>query len=211
MSKMRRVLTAAAVALLLTANTACSNDEQTEQPPVVDTASAPADLTWRNVAGLKVPTSRADGPARTSPPQGYSHTPQGAALAAANGQAALATAPDSTWPEVVRTVTAPGPGRDQWAQARVLMSVSGAVDPSVAATFTGFKVTDYSPEKAIVLLATSTPPAPGEQEPLLTAYPVQVAWTGADWKLVLPTQEDDIDAAEIQALDGFTTWDEDSK
>ena len=45
----------------------------------------------------------------------------------------------------------------------------------------------------------------------VTAYPVQVAWTGADWKLVLPTQEDDIDAAEIQALDGFTTWDEDSK
>lgn len=211
MSKMRRVLTAAAVALLLTANTACSNDEQTEQPPVVDTASAPADLTWRNVAGLKVPTSRADGPARTSPPQGYSHTPQGAALAAANGQAALATAPDSTWPEVVRTVTAPGPGRDQWAQARVLMSVSGAVDPSVAATFTAFKVTDYSPEKAIVLLATSTPPAPGEQEPLLTAYPVQLAWTGADWKLVLPTQEDDIDAAEIQTLEGFTTWEAEAK
>ncbi|MGX1598954.1 hypothetical protein ACWIDS_18055 [Dietzia maris] len=211
MSKTRRAFTATAVTLLLTASTACSNDEQVEQPPVVDTASAPADLTWRNVAGLKVPTSRADGPARTSPPQGYSHTPQGAALAAANGQAALATAPDSTWPEVVRTVTAPGPGRDQWAQARVLMSVSGAVDPSVAATFTAFKITDYSPEKAIVLLATSTPPAPGEQEPLLTAYPVQVAWTGADWKLVLPTQQDDIDAAEIQALDGFTTWDEDSK
>jgi hypothetical protein len=77
-----------------------------------------------------------------------------------------------------------------------MMSVSGAVDPSVAATFTAFKIADYSPEKAIVLLATSTPPAPGEQEPLLTAYPVQVAWTGADWKLVLPTQEDDIDAAE---------------
>ncbi|MBB1030463.1 hypothetical protein G6027_06105, partial [Dietzia sp. SLG310A2-38A2] len=162
-------------------------------------------------AGLKVPTSRADGPARTSPPQGYSHTPQGAALAAANGQAALATAPDATWPEVVRTVTAPGPGRDQWAQARVLMSVSGAVDPAVATTFSGFKVTDYSPERAIVLLATSTPPSADEPEPLLAAYPVQLAWTGADWKVVLPTQADNIDAAEIQTLDGFTTWDEDNQ
>lgn len=203
---MRRVLITAAIALLVPIS-ACSNDEQ-PQAPAVDIAAAPADLTWRNVAGLKVPTSRSDGPARTSPPQGYSHTPQGAALAAANGQAALATAPDATWPEVVRTVTAPGPGRDQWAQARVLMSVSGAVDPAVATTFSGFKVTEYSPERAIVLLATATPPAVSEREPLLAAYPVQLAWTGADWKLVLPTQADDIDAAEIDSLDGFTTWDE---
>jgi len=90
------------------------------------------------------------------------------------------------------------------------MSVSGAVDPSVAASFVAFKITDYSPEHAIVLLATSTPPGPGEDEPLLTAYPVQLAWTGADWKLVLPTQSDDIDATEIHTLEGFTTWDEDN-
>ena len=209
MSIRRRTLTTVAVALLVTAS-ACSNDEQAP-PEVVDVESAPPDLTWRSVAGLEVPTSREDGPARTSPPQGYSHTPQGAALAAANGQVALATAPDTTWPEVVRTVTAPGPGRDQWAQARVLMSVSGAVDEEVAATFTGFKVTEYTPEKAIVLLATSTPPSAGEQQPLLTAYPVQLAWTGEDWKVVLPTQADDVDAAEIDSLDGFTTWDEDEK
>lgn len=211
MSIRRRVLAAMAVALLLTSGTACSTDEQgTDAPVAVDTSSAPADLTWRTVAGLKIPTSHQDGPARTTPPQGYSHSPQGAALAAANGQAALATSPDTTWPEVVRTVTAPGPGRDEWAQARALMSVSGAVDPSVAASFVAFKITDYSPEHAIVLLATSTPPGPGEDEPLLTAYPVQLAWTGADWKLVLPTQSDDIDATEIHTLEGFTTWDEDN-
>lgn len=211
MATYRRAVAALAVGLLLTASAACSDDEHAPAPDVVDVASAPADLTWRTVAGLEVPMSRSDGPARTTPPQGYSHTPQGAAVAAANGQAALATAPDSTWPEVVRTVTAPGPGRDQWAQARVLMSVSGSVDETEAATFTGFKITEYSPEKAIVLLATSTPPAEGEREELLTAYPVQLSWTGADWKLVLPTQDEDIDAAEIDTLDGFTTWDEDPK
>lgn len=210
MSKYRRTLAALAAGMLLTASTACSNDEQAPEPEVVDVSSASADLTWRTVAGLEVPTSHEDGPAQTSPPQGYSHSPQGAALAAANGQVALATAPDSTWPEVVRTVTAPGAGRDQWAQARVLMSVSGAVDPADAATFTGFKITDYSPEKAIVLLATRTPAAEGDSEPLVTAYPVQLAWTGADWKLVLPTQSDNVDAAEIESLNGFTTWDEDA-
>lgn len=210
MSIRRRVLTAMAVALLLISGTACSTDEQDPGPVAADTSSAPADLAWRTVAGLKVPTSHQDGPARTTPPQGYSHSPQGAALAAANGQAALATAPDATWPEVVRTVTAPGPGRDEWAQARALMSVSGVVDPSLASRFVAFNITDYSPEQAIVLLATSTPPEQGESEPLLTAYPVQLAWTGADWKLVLPTQSDDIDATEIHTLEGFTTWDEDN-
>lgn len=209
MSTRRHILATLAVTALLTAGTACSSDEQEPAPPV-DTSAAPADLVWHTVAGLEIPASRTDGPARMSPPQGYSHTPQGAALAAANGQAALATAPDSVWPETVRTVTAPGLGRDQWAQARVLMSVSGAVEEEVASTFSGFKIADYSSEKAIVLLATTTPSVAAE-EPLLTAYPVQLAWTGGDWKLVLPTQAEDIDAAEIDTLDGFTTWDEDNK
>ncbi|MDO5511849.1 hypothetical protein [Corynebacterium sp.] len=206
----RSAYTAMAVGLMLGSLTACSNDEQavSESP---DTSAAPADLAWRNVAGLQVPTSSTDGPARTSPPEGYTHTPQGAALAAANGQAALATAPDSNWPEVVRVVTAPGPGRDQWAQARALMSVSGAVDESVASTFSGFKIADYSDEQAVVLLATTTPATVPAAEPLLTAYPVQLAWTGGDWKLVLPTQDDNIDAAEIDSLDGFTEWDEDDQ
>ena len=203
----RRALAALAATMLLMAGTACSNDEQADVP-AVDVSSAPADLVWRSVAGLKVPTSRSDGPARTSPPQGYSHTPQGAALAAANGQAVLATAPDASWPEVVRTVTAPGPGRDQFAQARTLMSVSGSVPDEAAATFAGFKVTEYSDERAIVLVATTTPPD-SDGAVLRTAYPVQLAWTGGDWKLVLPTQADDVDAAEIATLDGFTTWDED--
>lgn len=205
---LRPALAAVAATLLLVGSSGCSNDEQPQETAQTDVSAAPAELTWRSVAGLQVPTSRVDGPARTSPPQGYSRSPQGAALAAANGQAALATAPDDTWPEVVRTVTAPGPGRDQWAQARVLMSVSGAVEESVAATFSGFKVTEYSPDRAIVLVATSTPPEGGGTEPLLTAYPVQLAWTGGDWKLVLPTQEDEVDAAEIESLEGFTTWDE---
>lgn len=203
----RRAIAALAATMLLTAGTACSNDEQVDVP-AVDVESAPADLVWRSVAGLKVPTSRTDGPAKTSPPQGYSHTPQGAALAAANGQAVLATAPDATWPEVVRTVTAPGPGRDEFAQARTLMSVSGAVAAEAAATFSGFKVTKYSQDEAIVLLATTTPPRTNGGV-LQTAYPVQLAWTGGDWKLVLPTQADEVDAAEIENLDGFTTWDED--
>lgn len=206
MKSLHRSLTAAGLCGLL-ALAGCSSDEgsgDAPPPSTTDTTSAPQDLTYRTVGGLRVPMSRIDGPAKTSPPEGYSHTPQGAALAAANGQAALAVAPDSMWAETVRTVTAPGKGRDEFAYARTLLSVKGSVPAGQAAEFVGFRITDYQPERAIVLLATRTPQAGGP--PLLTAYPVQTVWSGGDWKLVLPQQADGIDAAEIRTLDGFTTW-----
>ena len=56
MSVHQRLLAAVAVALL-TATSACSNDEQVPAEEV-DITTAPQDLTWRNVSGLEVPTSR---------------------------------------------------------------------------------------------------------------------------------------------------------
>lgn len=200
----------ALVAGLTLAVTGCGSDDQNspagEATTAVDTAALPADLAYRTVGGLRVPASRADGPATSSPPQGYSHTPQGAALAAANGQAALATATDDQWAATVRTVTAPGPGRDEFAYARTLMTVQGSVAKEDAATFVGFKVTEYEPSRAIVLLATRTPTRNGAS--LTTAYPVETAWLAGDWKIVLPQQVDEIDAVEIDSLDGFTNWEE---
>lgn len=204
---MRALRTLVAAGMVAAVVAGCSSGDDHEQAPEaapIDVAAAPADLTWRSVGGLTVPSSTDDGPVTMSPPEGYSHTPQGAALAAAHGQAALATASDDHWAETVRTVTAPGPGRDEFATARAMMSVSGSVSEQDAATFVGFNITEYSDEAAIVLLATRTPEHDGES--LLTAYPVQMAWTGGDWKLVLPQQADGIDAAEIDSLDEFTSW-----
>ena len=203
------VVGAALMSAVMLTVTACSGGEPaTELTAQVDPAALPADLTWRTVGGLTVPSSPVDGPVRHSPPEGYSHTPQGAALAAANGQAVLATAGDEVWADTVRTVTAPGPGRDEFAYARAMMSVSGSVAEEHASTFVGFNVTDYSDEQAIVLLATRTPDRDGDS--LLTAYPVQMAWTGGDWKLVVPQQSDEVDAVEIDTLDDFTTWEQDT-
>ena len=205
----RTAIAGVACVVALGAVSACSNDDDTsgEAPEAaVNTTAVPDDLTMRSLGGIETPMSAKDGPSIGVPPQGYSHTPQGAALAAANGQAALATAPDAQWAETVRTVTAPGPGRDEFASARAMLTVTESVPEDAASTFEGFKVTDYSEDKAIVLLA-STSPDGGEGE-LVTAYPVQLTWTGGDWKLVLPRQEDNIDATEIDGLDGFSLWKE---
>ncbi|MDV8002847.1 hypothetical protein [Rhodococcus sp. IEGM 1408] len=204
-------LAATAAALLLAATGCSSSDEPADSDgdaAAVDVEAAPTDLTWRTVGGLRVPVSRADGPAKTTPPEGYSHTPQGAALAAANAQAVLATATDDTWAETVRTVTAPGPGRDEFAFARTLMSVTGPVAAKDVSTFVGFKIPEYTPERAIVLLATRTPERNGQS--LLTAYPVQTQWMAGDWKVVLPQQSDEVDAAELADLAQFTAWDEET-
>jgi Flp pilus assembly protein TadG len=151
-----------------------------------------------------VPTSRVDGPlAGTSVNRsGYAQTPQGAVLAAINGQTALAVADDRAWPEVVNTVTAPGPGRDEFAAARAAVTVSGSVPADAAPKFVGFEVTDYSSDPLSAGVSVAQTIGTGTE---LFSYPVALQWISGDWRIVLPTSEENIDAVEIDNLDGYTT------
>lgn len=152
-----------------------------------DLTSAP-EATWITRGGISVPTAPdGDGPTTDDPtPHGYAHTPQGAVLAAINGQVSLATTTDDDWPVMANTILAPGLGKDQWVQARSLLSVTSSVkDP---AAFTCFKITDYAEDRAQVMLTLTWPD--GKK----TAQPTQLAWQGNDWRLVLPDQEQANDA-----------------
>lgn len=203
-----RMFTAAAAVTAIVLAAACGSDgsedltPETAAPP--DLTSAPADLTWRTVGGVSVPVSPVDGPATTNgvTRSGYSQSPQGAVLAAINGQTALAVAGDREWPEVVNTVTAPGPGRDGFATARTAVSVSGTVPKDKAPEFVGFEVTDYQSEPltAAVSIAQRLGGADGD----LYSYPVALQWIDGDWRIVLPTSDENVDAAELTSLDGYT-------
>ncbi|MDK8833777.1 hypothetical protein [Corynebacterium striatum] len=204
--KFTRLSAAAAIVAATLGLAACGSNES-EQPteandqPAVDLEAAPENASWSSVGGIGTPVDSNDGPEKTSPvPHGYSHTPQGAVQAAILGQIWMATADDNTWPEVASTMTAPGPGRDQWAQGRSLISVSGSVAEEDAAEFKGFKVADYSDDKAQVLLAADYP------EIGLTVYPVQLQWQDDDWKLVLPDQDNSPSMHKLESLDGFTEY-----
>lgn len=197
--------TSAMVLAVALGATACSSDDEApqttqeaEQPqePQVDRNAAP-DARWQSVGGIQVPTAE-QGPRETDPIRyGYDASPQGAVLAAINGQAQLGVAGDDTWDEVSRMTLAPGEGRDHWAQARSLVSVQGAVAADQAPVFKGFKVTDFSDDAAVVVLAVDYPGAE------LAAYPVQLERIADDWKLVLPGQNSDISEQPIDNLDGF--------
>lgn len=204
-SRTLRIAATAATVLALTACGSGNDDIPTATPDATpDLRSAPAELTWREVAGVSVPTSRVDGPfAGTSVNRsGYSQTPQGAVLAAINGQTALAVADDRAWPEVVNTVTAPGPGRDEFAAARAAVTVSGSVPADTAPKFVGFEVTDYSSDPLSAGVSVAQTIGTGTD---LFSYPVALQWINGDWRIVLPTSEENIDAIEIDNLDGYTT------
>lgn len=203
MTMKKTTLKVAVVTLLTTlALSGCSSDPDSQESAPSQSEwdiSAAPEASWEPVAGIAAPMSDNDGPASTSPvPHGYAPSPQGAVLAAINGQIQLATADDTAWPQVSQYLLAPGKGRDQWAQARSLMSVQGEVENP--ARFVGFRITDFSKADATVVLATEWPT--GE----MTAYPVQLTRMSQTWRLVLPTQEQAVDMEPLDTLDGFTLF-----
>lgn len=199
---MKKIITAIALSASLFTVTACGSDQEEQATEMqaeeaVDLERAP-DASWESVSGIQAPVESTDGPKENSPvPHGYERTPQGAVQAAILGQVWMATADDQTWTDVSSTMTAPGQGRDQWAQGRSLMTVSGTVTNAPA--FKGFRITDYDEDNAQVVLATEYPGVG------LTAYPVQLTWQG-DWKLVLPSLDTAPDLEEIDGLDGFVEF-----
>ncbi|MCZ4645117.1 hypothetical protein [Rhodococcus erythropolis] len=205
----RRSVTALALAATVLALSAgCGSDSATTEPDSapLDTTSAPKDVSWESYNGVRLPRSLRDGPTNSDvPPSGYSQTPQGAVLAAIRGQAYLALTPDANWGQMVSVVTAPGPGRDEFAANRALVSVTGSVPAEQAPKFIAFKVTDYTPGDSAtaavdVVQEIGSPPA-------RFVYPVALEWIG-DWRLVLPTAAENIDAREVSTLDGYTLIEE---
>ncbi|RRQ26153.1 hypothetical protein DK926_19330 [Rhodococcus sp. Eu-32] len=192
----------------------------TDNSRPVDTAAVPAQVTWRPYQGVQVPYSDVDGPTdntTSAAPTGYSHTPQGAVLAAIQGQTRLALAPDSSWAQATGALVAAGAGRDSYAVARAGASITAPADPATTAAFTGFRVTDYRDEQADIDLATTMP---GGQ---LTTAAVTVLWRGDDWKIALPAPDTggdgigsdtdtawdapaDTDPVPLTSLDGFTAF-----
>jgi hypothetical protein len=165
----------------------------------IDTTSAPAGLQWDAYRGVQLPRSTQSGPARFDVvPHGYEQSPQGAVLAAVRGQAYLALEPDSRWGEVVSIVTAPGPGRDEFAASRALVSITGDVPAETAPKFVAFKVAAYDADAGTAVVEVVQ-----QLGNDLFAYPVALEWIG-DWRMVLPTAAEDVDARQLDSLDGYT-------
>ncbi len=187
---MRRGARAAVVAVALVA-TSCGGSDTGESP--VSLTDPPQITRWVTVGGIEVPIGTTDGPrgGEWEPFAGFSHTPQGAALAAITQSVQLATASDRTWPTILAGVAAPGEGRDLYAAHRALVEFSGT-DPEMVPTIVGYTIGDYSDTAATVDVVQRF------SDDSLASATTQVVWIDGDWRLHLPSET----AATITALDG---------
>ena len=183
------LLAAAAAATLIAG---CGSDEENTATDTVTTAAPPdpttppAEIEWDRFQSIWLP-SAAEGPTRNTgngAVSGFSHTPQGAALAAIHQTVRMSVARDDQWAVVVHDGIAPGPERDAFAISRAQISVTGIADPAEAPTLGGYVVADYTDARADVSIRTRF------CDRSVSITDTTVVWTGEDWKLQLPATGD---------------------
>ena len=185
-----------AVTALVLAGCSSSPEETEQESNPVSLSDAPEIATWSNVNGIQIPIGKTDGPKTSSwePFTGFSHSPQGAALAAITQSVQLSTASDTSWPKVLPVVAAAGEGRDAFAVNRALITATGSIDPSVAPSILGYRFENYSDDNASVEVVQRFP------DDSLASTRTTVVWVETDWKLDLPTVENAIGAKELTEL-----------
>lgn len=149
-------------------------------PAAPDIHRPPAGVTWSTYQGMRVPAGN-DGPHDPSRPDaaGYTHTPQGAALAAINDEIRMSVASDDDWPAIAHTLLADSPGKQAFVTSRALVSVTPSlVGGDATPRVTGYRITGYHPDRAAVVVYTRLP------DRSTTATTTDVVWRYNDWRLV---------------------------
>ena len=194
------------VALLIAGGCGSSSDDEASAP-AVDTTAAPADVACTTWQGVTLPASSVDGPRTVdgAVAKGYSHTPQGAALAAAQTTTRLQLAPDTDWVAVANTLAAPGLGRDTYAVNRALVSITQPASGPNVQSLKGFRFDTYTPQRAVVKIAVNRhDPAAGRE--VTTVATQTMVWSGSDWLLLLPEAGKEHPATTIPDLAGYTPF-----
>lgn len=188
-----RVLTCVSVAALVLVLAGCGSAPEENDVSEVSLTAAPEISSWSSLNGILVPVGASDGPRSGiwEPLTGFSHTPQGAALAAIDQSVQLSTASDTSWSKVLPVVAAAGEGRDAYAVNRALITATGSIDPSVAPFILGYRFENYSDSNAVVDVIQRFP------DDSLASTRTNVVWVETDWKLDLPIPENAVGAKEL--------------
>ena len=174
--------------------------------------AAPAGTTgprgWQRVYGASVPFSTSDGPTRVDDSGlavGYSHTPQGAALAAAQ----------ITYRLNARPADRGLYSRQVQASAQQLAAYDKALDndklpeqqPERITRYLvapdAFRIENYADDMAIVRLAARGPA--NEGKPAWAAVRLVMVWDSGDWRLK-PTDSAGSPTEYVDSIAGWTKW-----
>jgi hypothetical protein len=149
----------------------CDTDDRAGRTPT----APPRDVRWRTLGGTQVPLSRSAGPTRSNGPLlwCFAHTPMGAVMAAHVIPAQM-TAPD--WRTVAGQQIVAGFGRDLFVSQRGSLSQAD-VQTRRNGTYTGFLLSDYTGDSALVDLLIKSP------DGRYFHTSVSMSWSGGDWKV----------------------------
>jgi hypothetical protein len=134
----------------------------------------------------------------------YARSPTGAVFAAWNFLAIADTTDDAA---VMRALTAPGEARDA-----AIRRGSPPPDPNTASEMIGFRVLDYSPARATVVVGYRIAPKPSAEMDLgqtgsqLVAIQLDMLWLDGDWKAVLLPGDPALHAESLDSIAGLVQW-----
>lgn len=157
----------------------------------------PIGARWEKVGQYVAPAARSIGPGIRDGHRRlcFAHSPKGAVFAAYNAFAVLSAYNDTA---VMRELTAAGQARDA-----ALRAGSPASDPNTLMVPLGFRVTDYSPGQATVVIGYRVMSADGAGLVALT-YPMR--FERGDWKLVVLPGPDSIQAERLDSAAGLVMF-----
>lgn len=162
---------------------------------------------WQRVFGASVPFSSSDGPARLENglAVGYSHTPQGAVVAAAQITYRLNARPADR-ELYVRQVRVSAPQVAAYDQALADQRLPKQQPEKVTRYLVasdGFQVENYADDMAIVRLAARGPVVDNRQ--LWAAVRLIMVWDAGDWRLK-PSTSKSSQTEYVDSLAGWTRW-----
>lgn len=162
---------------------------------------------WQRVYGVSVPFSTSDGPARLENGQavGYSHTPQGAALAAAQIMYRMSARPADRDLYVSQLRVPPKQLEefDKAVAARQLPQQQPETVTRFLVASDAFQIESYADDMAIVRLAARGPVTDGKRT--WAAVRLIMVWDAADWRLK-PATSNAPSTEYITSVEGWTQW-----
>ncbi|WP_459547020.1 hypothetical protein [Nocardia sp. X0981] len=170
-----------AAAALLAGAVGCGDGDTTAPP---DLSAPPTNVRWIAFQGVSLPHTDQGPSAETNgAATGFEHSPPGAAVAAMVHTVRLSVADDGQWSNIVAREVVPGPAKDEWAVNRVQLSISGPADPVYAPRLLGYRITEYTDQRAAVDVYSEY------SDSSRAVNHTVVEWFAQDWRLRLPDPE----------------------
>jgi hypothetical protein len=155
------------------------------------------DATWKIVGTTAVPSDKLTGPGSfdAGVPRCFSRSPSGA-LFAASWLTALLNEPKYATPDLVRARVAPSP------ELEAMLAEEGGEVTKIPAQIAGFRVEDYSPDRATISIVTRL--SDGPDAGALLQVVMTMVWRDGDWLWNMGVGGPQGNA--VTSLAGFVPW-----